>query len=72
MFLLLHASVERSFSKLKLIRHYLPSTMGLGQSRLSYPALVSIEREVADTTNFDVVINDFTSVKSRSARFYSH
>ena len=29
---------------------------------MSYPALLSIEREVAGITNFDVVISDFTSV----------
>ena len=54
----------RSFSKLKLLKHYLRSAVV--QSRLSDLALLSIEREVADTTNFDIVINDFVFVKSRS------
>ena len=41
------------------------------KSRLRDLALLSIEREAAGrpTTNFDIVINDFASLKSRSVRF---
>ena len=61
------ASRERNLFKLKLIKHYLRPIMG--ESRLSDLVILSIEREEADSTNFDVVINDFASAKSRSARF---
>ena len=60
------ALCERSFSKLKLIKNYFYLHQ---QSRLSNLALLSIEPEVAGTTNFDVVMNDLASVRSRSARF---
>jgi hypothetical protein len=57
------ASCERSFSKLKLIHSYLRSSMS--QERLSNLAILSIEREVTEKINFDVIINDFASVKAR-------
>lgn len=60
------ASCERSFSKLKLIKTYLRSTMS--QLRLSSLALLSVERQVAETLNFNSVINDFASLKARKVR----
>ncbi|XP_065651062.1 uncharacterized protein LOC136079264 [Hydra vulgaris] len=54
---------ERSFSKLKIIKNYLRSTMG--QERLSCLAVVSIEHEVANALDFDDVISDFASKKAR-------
>jgi hypothetical protein len=57
------ASCERSFSKLKLIKNYLRSTMG--QERLSSLAIVSIENEVANSINYDNVINQFATAKAR-------
>jgi hypothetical protein len=57
------ASCERSFSKLKLISSYLRASMG--QERLSDLALLSIEREQFEKINFDDVIDQFATVKSR-------
>lgn len=54
---------ERSFSKLKLIKNYLRSTMG--QVRLSSLALLSIENEVMREMTFEDVILDFANNKSR-------
>lgn len=54
---------ERSFSKLKLIKTYLRSTMG--QTRLSSLALLSIEKDLMREMEFDDVINDFANSKSR-------
>lgn len=57
------ASAERSFSKLKLIKTYLRSTMS--QERLSGLAVISINHEVGKTLSYDAVINDFASRKAR-------
>lgn len=57
------ASCERSFSKLKLIKSYLRSTMST--MRLSSLAVLSIEREVAEEIDFDGVIGEFAKKKSR-------
>lgn len=57
------ATCERSFSKLKLIKNYLRSTMG--NERLSSLAIMSIERDTADTVDFEDVINSFAAMKAR-------
>ena len=57
------ASCERSFSKLKLVKTYLRSTMS--QIRLTSLAILSIEREITNVINFDTIINDFATLKSR-------
>ena len=57
------ASCERSFSKLKLILSF--SRASMGQDRLSDLALLSVERETLEETDFDDVINQFATVKSR-------
>ncbi|ESO02950.1 hypothetical protein HELRODRAFT_81101, partial [Helobdella robusta] len=61
------ASCERSFSKLKIIKNYLRSTMG--QSRLSDLAILSIERDLAKEVDFDEVIDKFASLKARKGKF---
>ncbi len=61
------ASCERSFSKLKMIKNYLRSTMG--QERLSSLAILSIENEVANSVNFESIINKFASAKARKVTF---
>ena len=57
------ASCEWSFSKLKLIKTYLRSTMG--QNRLTNLAILSIEREQTESFDFNEVIDQFVSTKSR-------
>ena len=57
------ASCERSFSKLKLVKNYLRSSMG--QERLTSLSIVSIEYDVASSLNYDDIIDDFASSKAR-------
>ena len=59
------ASAERFFSKLKLAKNYLCSTMS--QDRLVDLARLSIESEIARKVNFDNVITRFALKKSRKA-----
>ncbi len=47
------AAVDRSFSKLKLIKTYLRSTMA--QERLSGLAVISINDDVSQNLSFDAV-----------------
>ena len=63
---------ERSFSKLKLIKSYLRSTMG--QDRLHSLALLSIESELVREMNFKDIIEQFASAKSRKVtiKLYKH
>jgi hypothetical protein len=61
------ASCERSFSKLKLIKTYLRSTMS--DMRLSGLALLSIEKELAAKLDYGECIKEFASLKSRKAFF---
>jgi len=56
------ASAERSFSKLKLIKTYLRSSMS--QDRLNCLATLSIEKEMLKNIDVDVIINDFEISKS--------
>ena len=57
------ASAERSFSKLKLIKTYLRSTMS--QDRLNGLAIMSIERVIGRTLNYDQPIDNFADAKAR-------
>ena len=57
------ASGERSFSRLKLIKTYLSSTMA--QDRLSGLAIIAIEKDVGAQIEFNNLINDFTQKKAR-------
>ena len=61
------ASCERSFSKLKLIKSYLRSTMG--ESRQPALAILSIESDFVEMLSFEDVILDFVSVKARRFNF---
>ena len=61
------AIAERSFSRLKLIKNYLRSTMT--NERLSGLALISIERDLAENVDFESTINRFASMKSRRKQF---
>lgn len=60
------ASYERSFSRLKLIKNSLRSSMT--QARLKSLALTSIENECAKTVNFDEIIDKFADDKGRKMR----
>ena len=57
------ATAERSFSKLKLVKSYLHTTMF--QDRLVDLARLSIEHELANSFNFDNVIQNFARRKAR-------
>ena len=56
-------SVERSFSKLKLLGNFLGSTML--QKRLNGLAMCSIEKDILDDINLDTVFEDFASRNAR-------
>ena len=58
---------ERLFSKLKLIKNFLQSSMS--QKRLSGLALLSIENEGAKNLDFRKVIQQFASAKARRKNF---
>lgn len=53
------ASAERSFSKLKLLKNYLRSTMS--QERLNGLATLCIEKKLLDEIDINSIINDFAS-----------
>jgi len=53
------ASTERSFTKLKLLKNYLRSTMS--QERLNVLATLCIEKRLLDEIDIDNIINDFAS-----------
>lgn len=57
------ASGERSFSKLKIIKNYLRNSMH--QERLNGLAIVSIEKEIANSIKYDDIIEDFANAKTR-------
>lgn len=57
------ASNERAFSKLKLIKSYLRSSMS--QDRLNSLAVLSIEKALAKQLNFDEIIDKFARIKAR-------
>jgi hypothetical protein len=61
------ASCERSFSKVKLIKSYLRSTMS--QDRFTNFATLSIENEVVSSIDFSDVIKYFAAIKSRKVQF---
>jgi len=61
------ASAERSFSKLKIIKTYLRSTMS--EERLDELVLLYIEKEILNKINYDNLINNFPSKKARKIHF---
>ncbi|XP_066365377.1 uncharacterized protein [Miscanthus floridulus] len=64
------ASAERSFSKLKLLKNCLRSTML--QERLNGLAMCSIEKDILDKIDLDIVIEDFASRNARRRFFKKH
>jgi hypothetical protein len=57
------ASAERSFSKLKLLKNYMRSTMS--QERLNGLATLSIEKQFLDEIDINTIINEFASSNVR-------
>ncbi|VAH42932.1 unnamed protein product [Triticum turgidum subsp. durum] len=57
------ASLERSFTKLKLLKNYLRSTML--QDRLNDLAMHCIEKDTLADVDLDCALNDFASRNAR-------
>jgi len=57
------ASAERSFSKLKLIKIYVRSTMD--GKRLSSLAILSIENDIVENLDWTTLINKFAEIKTQ-------
>lgn len=60
------ASGERSFSKLKIIKNYLRST--ISQDRLSGLSTLAIENEILNIIDTDAVLKDFAKLKARKGK----
>ena len=63
-----NCSGERSFSKLKLIKSQLRSSMA--QNRLNSLTLLSVENELLRNIDLSLLINDFALKKSRKQNMY--
>jgi len=63
------ASAERSFSKLKLVKNYLRSTMK--QERLSSLAIMCIEYDTAKSIDYSHIIDQFAQAKARKVKLLS-
>ena len=61
------ASAERSFSKLKLLKSYLRSSMS--QERLNDLTILCIEKNMLENIDVDTIINDFASRNTRRQYF---
>ena len=61
------ASTERSFSKLKLLKSYLRSSMS--QKRLNDLEILCIEKNMLENIDVDTIINDFASRNARRQCF---
>jgi hypothetical protein len=61
------ASVERSFSKLKIIKDYKRNT--ISQSKLHELAILAIEHKEAAKMDMTELINDFANLKARKKQF---
>lgn len=61
------ASAERSFSKLKLIKSYLRSSMS--QERLNGLSMISIEKDMLPNLDYERLMNDFASKTARRIIF---
>ena len=57
------AKCERTFSSLKRIKSYLRSTMS--EQRLTDMAILSIERDLADSLKLDDIVDEFAKQNRR-------
>jgi hypothetical protein len=64
------ASAERSFSKLKLLKNCLRSTML--QDRLNGLATCCIEKDILESIDLETIINDFASRNARRSFLEKH
>lgn len=62
------AGSERSFSKLKIIKNYLRST--ITQERLSNLTLLSVEHKICENLNLNNLINEFAEIKARKIKLF--
>ena len=62
------ASAERSFSKLKLLKSYLPSTMT--QERLNDLAMIVLESDILEKIDYKSIIEDFISRNPTRMRLF--
>ena len=67
MFYCITPNFERSFSKLKLIKSYLRSS--IVQDRLDSLALISIENKAARQLDLEDVVDKFAHSKARKKQF---
>ena len=61
------ASGERSFSKLKLIKTYLRSTVS--QKRLNSLAMISVESEIAKSIEYESILKNSANKKDKESPF---
>ena len=61
------ATAETSFSKLKIIKTYLRSS--IAQDRLDALAMISIEAEEVRKLSIDKIIDEFAEKKARGEKF---
>jgi len=61
------ASAKRSFSRLKLVKNTLRSSMT--DDRLSALAIISVENTIARSLDYDALIKQFAENKARKKRF---
>ena len=62
------ALAEKSFSKLKLLKSYLRSTMS--QERLNGLALIAIENGLLESVDYEALINNFASKNARRSAYF--
>ena len=63
-----NCTAERSFSKMKLIKNRLRTTMCSG--RLSHLALMSIESDILREINFEDLVTTFAKIKARKVSLH--
>lgn len=61
------ATGERSFSKLKIVKNYLRSTMN--QDRLTNLSIISIEHQLCQSVDTKSLIEKFSAIKARKVHF---